>query len=44
VTAYFNWKDDEIFGIEIYNKDIAATQARFFEMLWQQSKLQTISG
>ena len=34
VVAYFNWKDGEIFGIEIYNKDIAATQRRFFEMLW----------
>ena len=34
VVAYFNWKDGEIFGIEIYNKDIANTQRQFFEMLW----------
>jgi len=37
VVAYYNWKDDEIFGIEIYNKDIADAQRRFFEMLWKQA-------
>jgi hypothetical protein len=37
VVAYYNWKDDEIFGIEIYNKDIAATQRAMFELLWRQA-------
>lgn len=37
VTAFYNWHDGEIFGIEIYNKDIAAAQATFFDMLWQQA-------
>lgn len=37
VVAYYNWKDGEVFGIEIYNKDIAATQRHLFEMLWQQA-------
>jgi hypothetical protein len=36
VVAYYSWKDDEIFGIEIYNKETAATQRQFFELLWQQ--------
>jgi hypothetical protein len=36
VTAYFNWKDGEIFGIEIYNQQIADAQRQFFEMLWRQ--------
>jgi hypothetical protein len=36
VTSYFNWKDGEIFGIEIHNQEIADAQRRFFEMLWQQ--------
>ena len=36
VTSYFNWKDGEIFGIEIYNDEIADAQRKFFEMLWVQ--------
>jgi len=36
VTSYFNWKDGEIFGIEIYNNEIADAQRHFFEMLWNQ--------
>lgn len=38
VVAYFNWQDGEIFGIEIYNKDIANSQRHFFEMLWDKAK------
>lgn len=37
VIGYFNWKDDEIFGIEIYNKEIAATQRQLFELIWKQA-------
>lgn len=37
VVAYYNWKDGEIFGIEIYNQDIADAQKHFFEMLWSQA-------
>ena len=37
VTAYFNWKDGEVFGIETYNKDIAAAQRQYFEMLWKKA-------
>lgn len=36
VTSYFNWKDGEIFGIEIHNQEIADAQRQFFEMLWAQ--------
>ena len=41
VVAYYNWKDGEIFGIEIYNQEIADTQRQFFEMLWTKSKPET---
>jgi len=41
VVAYYNWKDGEVFGIEIYNQDIADTQRRFFEMLWAKSTPET---
>jgi hypothetical protein len=41
VVAYFNWKDGEIFGIEIHNKDIANAQRTFFEMLWAESQPET---
>jgi hypothetical protein len=37
VVAYLNWKDKEVFGIEIHNKDIADSQRVVFEMLWAQS-------
>lgn len=36
VTSYFNWKNGEIFGIEIHNQEIAEAQRQFFEMLWLQ--------
>lgn len=38
VVAYYNWHGGEIFGIEIYNKEIAEFQRAFFEMLWLQAK------
>jgi hypothetical protein len=37
ITAYYNWHDNEVFGIEIRNKDITKAQSAFFEMLWQQT-------
>ncbi|MGD8373364.1 MAG: helix-turn-helix domain-containing protein [Candidatus Woesebacteria bacterium] len=36
IVAYYSWRDGEIFGIEIYNQDIANAQKAFFEMLWQK--------
>jgi hypothetical protein len=36
VTAYYNWKDGEIFGVEMHNQQIADSQRQFFEMLWSQ--------
>jgi len=36
VTAYYDWKDGEIFGVEMYNQEIADSQRQFFEMLWSQ--------
>lgn len=38
VVAYYNWKSNEIFGIEIYNHQIAIAQRHFFKLLWQQAK------
>lgn len=38
VVSFFNWKDNEVFGIEVYNQDIADTQRQFFEMLWSKAK------
>lgn len=37
VVAYYNWLNGDIFGIEIYNNDIASAQRIFFEMLWAKS-------
>jgi transcriptional regulator TrmB len=38
VVAFYNWKDGEVFGIELHNQEIAATQRSLFEILWQQGK------
>ncbi|HKU18278.1 MAG TPA: helix-turn-helix domain-containing protein [Candidatus Saccharimonadales bacterium] len=38
VVAFYNWKDGEIFGIEIYNKEIASAQRYFFAMLWDKAE------
>lgn len=38
VVGYYNWHKGNLFGIEIYNQEIADAQRAFFEMLWQQSK------
>ncbi len=37
VVAHYNWKDDEIFGIETYNQDIADSERRLFELLWDKA-------
>jgi len=39
VVSYYNWQDGEIFGIELYNIEIANSQRRLFDMLWKQSVL-----
>ncbi|HSX17178.1 MAG TPA: helix-turn-helix domain-containing protein [Patescibacteria group bacterium] len=36
VIAYYNWRGGEVFGVEIYNQEIADAQRRVFEMLWKQ--------
>jgi sugar-specific transcriptional regulator TrmB len=38
VTTYFSWQDDDLFGIEIHNQNIADTQRQHFELLWKKSK------
>jgi hypothetical protein len=38
VVAHYNWKAGEVFGIEIYNTEIADTQRQFFQMLWEKAE------
>jgi hypothetical protein len=38
VVAYYNWKAGEIFGIEIYNQELADAQRHFFELIWAQGE------
>ena len=38
VFAMFDWKDGEIFGVEIYNQKIADMQKHFFEVFWNMAK------
>lgn len=38
VIAYYNWFEGEVFGIEIYNKKIAAMQKQLFEIVWKLAK------
>lgn len=37
VVAYSNWKEGEIFGVEIHNPEVANSQRQLFELLWNQS-------
>lgn len=37
VTTYFDWSKDDLFGIEIYNQNIADMQRQFFELVWNAS-------
>lgn len=37
VVGHFNWQDNEIFGIEIHNPQIADSQRQMFEILWQNT-------
>lgn len=37
VVLYYDWGEEKILGIEIYNKKIANMQRQLFEMLWQQA-------
>jgi len=37
VVSYFNWKDGEVFGVEMYNQQMADSQRQFFKMLWDQA-------
>lgn len=41
VVGYYNWKDTELFGVEIYNQEIANSQRQLFELLWQKSEPET---
>lgn len=41
VVAYYNWRGGEVFGIEVYNQEIADTQRQFFELIWEKSQPET---
>lgn len=41
VVAYYNWRGGEIFGIEMYNRQIADAQRHFLEDLWAKSTPET---
>jgi sugar-specific transcriptional regulator TrmB len=38
VFAFFNYYQEEMFGIEIHNAEIAKTQKQIFEVLWKMGK------
>lgn len=37
VVAHYNWRGTEVFGIELYNSEIALTQRHLFKLLWQKA-------
>lgn len=41
VTGYFNWIGGDVFGIELYNRQIADAQRVLLRGLWQQSQPET---
>lgn len=38
VVAFYNWFNDEIFGVEIYNKEVSTMQKQLFEIVWKISE------
>lgn len=34
VVAHYNWQAHEVFALEIHNREVAETQRRYFELLW----------
>jgi len=38
VVGFYNWHAGEVFGIEIYNQEIADEHRQLFEMLWDKAK------
>ena len=38
VVTYYIWKDEEIFGVEIYNKKIADMQKQLFNLAWEKAE------
>jgi sugar-specific transcriptional regulator TrmB len=38
VTAYFNWLHGEVFGVELYNRQIADAQRLHLRALWEKSE------
>lgn len=38
VVSYYTWREDEIFGVEIYNKKIADTQKQLFNLAWEKAE------
>lgn len=38
VVSYYNWKAGEIFGIEVYNQELADAQRHFFELIWDKGE------
>lgn len=41
VTAYFNWQGGDVFGIELYNQQVADAQRVLMRGLWEQSAPET---
>ncbi len=41
VTCYLSWRDGEIFGVEIYNRDIANVQRQLLRQIWPLSQPET---
>lgn len=39
VVAMYNWWEGEIFGVEIYNQQIADMQRIFFKTFWEKAKV-----
>lgn len=42
VVAYYHWKDNETYGIEMYNDEIAGSQRQFFELIWRSISLEVV--
>lgn len=38
VTAYYDFSGDNVFGVEVHNKQVATTNRALFELIWNQAQ------
>jgi len=44
VYAFYSYKNDDVFGVEVYNEDLAFMQRQMFNFIWKRSNKMKLIG